>query len=171
MKKKDVLRNFTKFTGRHPCQRLFFNKRIKKETLAQVFSCEVREISKNNFFIEHLWRLLLLTKTIVIIKDIYGLELCLDLSLIALLLGIVIVHTFYAKNQKHFNCAMIWECIRPLRDRLLHNFLIVQNQYPTFLFFFNFMEIIFLNSIFFKFNISLCRWLTERKSNVYTYVV
>ena len=28
---------------------------IKKETLAQVFSCEFFEISKNKFFIEHLW--------------------------------------------------------------------------------------------------------------------
>ena len=28
---------------------------IKKETLAQVFSCEFFEISKNNIFTEHLW--------------------------------------------------------------------------------------------------------------------
>ena len=28
---------------------------IKKDTLAQVFSCEVCEISKNTFFTEHLW--------------------------------------------------------------------------------------------------------------------
>ena len=28
---------------------------IKKETLAQVFSCEFCEISKNTFFREHLW--------------------------------------------------------------------------------------------------------------------
>ena len=28
---------------------------IKKETLAQVFSCEFREIAKNTFFTEHLW--------------------------------------------------------------------------------------------------------------------
>ena len=27
----------------------------KKETLAQVFSCEFGEISKNTFFIDHLW--------------------------------------------------------------------------------------------------------------------
>ena len=32
---------------------------IKKETLAQVFSCEFCEIFKNTFFIEHLWWLLL----------------------------------------------------------------------------------------------------------------
>ena len=34
------------------CASLFFN---KKETLAQVFSCEFIEISKNTFFTEHLW--------------------------------------------------------------------------------------------------------------------
>ena len=28
---------------------------IKKEALAQVYSCEFREISKNTFFTEHLW--------------------------------------------------------------------------------------------------------------------
>ena len=28
---------------------------IKKETLAQVFSCEFYEIYKNTFFTEHLW--------------------------------------------------------------------------------------------------------------------
>ena len=28
---------------------------IKKETLVQLFSCEFCEISKNTFFIEHLW--------------------------------------------------------------------------------------------------------------------
>ena len=46
--RKCALRNFTKFTGKHLCQCLFFNKvaglslrLIKKETLAQVFSCEI----------------------------------------------------------------------------------------------------------------------------------
>ena len=35
------------------CARVYnFN---KKETLAQVFSCEFCEISKNTFFTEHLW--------------------------------------------------------------------------------------------------------------------
>ena len=53
--KKGVLRNVTKFTGKHLCQSLFFNKvaglrPIKTETLAEVFSCEFREISKNAFF-------------------------------------------------------------------------------------------------------------------------
>ena len=57
-----VLENIAKFTGKHLCQSLFFNKVVglrdatllKKETLAQVFSCEVCEIFKNTFFIEHL---------------------------------------------------------------------------------------------------------------------
>ena len=44
--KKGVPRNFAKFTGKQLCQSLFF---IKKETLAQLFSCEFFEISKNTF--------------------------------------------------------------------------------------------------------------------------
>ena len=48
--KKGVLRNFAKFTGKHLCQILFSD---KKETLAQVFTCEYCEISKNTFSIEH----------------------------------------------------------------------------------------------------------------------
>ena len=36
-----------KFTGKHLCQACNF---IKKETLAQVFSCEFCEISKNTIF-------------------------------------------------------------------------------------------------------------------------
>ena len=51
--KKGVLRNFSKFRGKHLYQSLFLNKVIKKE--AQVFSCEFCEISKNTFFTEHLW--------------------------------------------------------------------------------------------------------------------
>ena len=61
--KKGVLRNFAKFTGKYLCQSLFFNKVaraacnfIKKETVAQVFSCKFSEISKNTFLTEHLRR-------------------------------------------------------------------------------------------------------------------
>ena len=55
-----VLRNFAKFTGKHQCQSLLFNKvaglqLYLKKTPAQVFSCEFCEISKNTFFTEHLW--------------------------------------------------------------------------------------------------------------------
>ena len=46
-----VLRNFSKFTGK----RLFQSLSIKKDTLAQAFSGEFCEISKNNFFTEHVW--------------------------------------------------------------------------------------------------------------------
>ena len=55
--KKGVLRNFAKFTGKHLYQILFLNKVaglacnfIKKESLAQVLSCEFCEFSKNTFF-------------------------------------------------------------------------------------------------------------------------
>ena len=57
--KKGVLENLAKFTGKHLCQSLFFNKvavqackSIKKETLAQVFSCEFCQIFKNRLFTE-----------------------------------------------------------------------------------------------------------------------
>ena len=65
--KKDVLNNLAKFAGTHLCQSLFFNKVadlrfssyrppnfIRRETLAQVFSCQFYEILKNLIFIEHL---------------------------------------------------------------------------------------------------------------------
>ena len=58
---KDVIRKFSKFTGKHLCQRLFLNKVAsaacnfnEKEALAQVFSYEFYEISKNAFFAEYL---------------------------------------------------------------------------------------------------------------------
>ena len=50
--KKGVLRNFVKFTEKHLCQSLFYNKvkglrpvTLLKKTLAQVFFCEFCEIS------------------------------------------------------------------------------------------------------------------------------
>ena len=56
--KKGALRNLAKFTGKHLCQRLFFNKvgrlrpttLLKKSLWHRCFSCEFCEISKNTFF-------------------------------------------------------------------------------------------------------------------------
>ena len=49
--RKDVLRNFAKFTGKHLCRSPFFNQvacmrpaTLLKETLTQIFSCEFCEI-------------------------------------------------------------------------------------------------------------------------------
>ena len=47
----EILQNSQKST----CARAFFLNFINKETLAQVFSLEFYEISKNAFFTEHLW--------------------------------------------------------------------------------------------------------------------
>ena len=55
--KKGVLRNFTKFTGKHLCQNLFFNKvawlspatSFKKRLWHRCFPVEFCEISKNIF--------------------------------------------------------------------------------------------------------------------------
>ena len=69
--KKGILKNFTKFTGKHLCQSLFLNKvaglrpvTLFKKTLAQVFSCEFCEIFKTPFLIEYLWWLLLLFRNL-----------------------------------------------------------------------------------------------------------
>ena len=58
-----VLKNFAKLTGKHLYQGLFFNKVvglrpanfIKKETLAQLFSCDFCEIFKSTFLTVHIW--------------------------------------------------------------------------------------------------------------------
>ena len=46
---KRCSQNFHQIHWKTPCSF------IKRETLKQVFSCEFCEISKNTFFIEHLW--------------------------------------------------------------------------------------------------------------------
>ena len=49
--KKDVLKNFAKFTGKHLCWSCNF---FKKETPTKVFSSEFCEIFRNSYFAEHL---------------------------------------------------------------------------------------------------------------------
>ena len=50
--KKRCSQKFRKIDRKHLYQSLFL---IKKEALAQVFSCEFCKSSQNTFFIEHLW--------------------------------------------------------------------------------------------------------------------
>ena len=58
--KKDYLKNFTKFTGKHLCWNLFFKQICwseacnKKETPIQVFFCGFCKTFKNIFLTEHL---------------------------------------------------------------------------------------------------------------------
>ena len=52
--RKGVLSNFAKFTRKHLYQSLFIFF-IKKQALAQVFSCKFWAISQNTFFTEHPW--------------------------------------------------------------------------------------------------------------------
>ena len=68
--KNVFLEIFAKFTGKRLCKSLFFDKGaglrqtcnvIKKETLAQVVSCEFCKISIKTFLKEHLpWLLLII---------------------------------------------------------------------------------------------------------------
>ena len=61
--RKGALGNFVKFARKHLCRSHFFLMKlqseacnyIKKETVAQLFSCEFCEISMNIVFTEHLW--------------------------------------------------------------------------------------------------------------------
>ena len=55
--KKRVFNNLAKFTRKHLCQSLFLNKveGLRPETLAQMFSYEFCEISRNTVFTERLW--------------------------------------------------------------------------------------------------------------------
>ena len=65
--KKGVLRNFTKFIGKHLCQSLFFNKvadlrpttLLKKGLWHRYFPVNFAKFLRTLFFIEHLWWLLL----------------------------------------------------------------------------------------------------------------
>ena len=61
--KKGVLENFTKFTGKHLCWSLFFNKVaglrpesiLKKRLQQRCFPLNLVKFLKNSFFKEHLW--------------------------------------------------------------------------------------------------------------------
>ena len=103
-----VLRNFTKFTGKHLCQSLFFNKVsgvcnfIKKESLAQVFSCEFCKISKNTFCY----------RTPLVTTSINHDEICqskLETKLAELMLSLPVIRAkqTYATGRLTFTCPQI----------------------------------------------------------------
>ena len=60
-RKKGVLRNFTKFTGKHLCQSLFFRPAtlLKKRPCTGFFAVNFVKFLRAPFFKEHLWWLLL----------------------------------------------------------------------------------------------------------------
>ena len=61
--KKSVLRNFTKFAGKQPCQSFFFNKvadlryatLVKKRLWYRGFPVNFVKFLRTPFFTEHLW--------------------------------------------------------------------------------------------------------------------
>ena len=65
--KKGLLRNFAKFTGKRLCQILFFNEvaglrsatLLNKTLWHRCFPVNFVKFLRTPFFIEHLWRLLL----------------------------------------------------------------------------------------------------------------
>ena len=71
---KDVLRNFAKFTGKHLCQSLFFNKiaglrpatLLKNRLWHRCFPVNFAKFPRTTFLTEHLrWLLLLLQELII----------------------------------------------------------------------------------------------------------
>ena len=66
--KKCVLRNFTKFAGKHLCQSIFFNKKLgtllKKRLWHRCFPVNFAKFLRTSFIKEHLWWLLLKILTI-----------------------------------------------------------------------------------------------------------
>ena len=76
--KKGVLRNFTKFTGKHMCQSLFFKKLaglkpatlLKKRLWPWCFPVNFTKFLRAPFYIEHLWWLLLLDSNFMFIAKI-----------------------------------------------------------------------------------------------------
>ena len=70
--KKVVLKNFAKFTGKHLCQSLFFNKvaglrpatLFKKRLWHKCFPVNFAKFHRTPFYIEHLWWLLLKPDTL-----------------------------------------------------------------------------------------------------------
>ena len=81
--KKGVLRNFSKFTGKHLCRSLFFNKvaglrpatLLKKKLLHRCFPANVGKFLRTSFLIEHpRWLLLSVGKTKTVkLKPLYKL--------------------------------------------------------------------------------------------------
>ena len=76
--KKGVLRNSTKFTGKHLCQSLFFNKvpgltpatSLKKRPWHRYFPVNFVKFLKTPFLTEHLrWLLINLLQTLIYIND------------------------------------------------------------------------------------------------------
>ena len=73
---------------------------IKKETLAQEFSCEFCEISKNTFFTEHLWWLLLMF-AILQIKTLYSCDKKLENVFVNLKIDLInVLHWFQVNSLK-----------------------------------------------------------------------
>ena len=134
--KEDIHNNFAKFTGKHLCRSLCFKKSlevcnvIKKETLAQVFSCEFCEISKNTFFTEHLratasecWHHMKTSQMI-----------CTENQLTAFHTFLVIVTLVWNGSFEHFLLARVvelWSFLLHLKTCTLCNLLFVEDLFVT----------------------------------------
>ena len=103
--KKSVLKVFTKFTGKHLCQSLFFNKvadltpatLLKKRLWHRYFSVNFVKFLRTPFFIEHL-RWLLLDATLKI-SNLIGI-----LNDILFTSKFIFTNDFGSRDNKFYNC-------------------------------------------------------------------
>ena len=81
--KKGVLRNFTKFTEKHLCQSLLFNKvtglrlatLLKKRLWHRCFPVNIVEFLRTTFYLDNLWWLLLFMIFSVLVLFVIGISL------------------------------------------------------------------------------------------------
>ena len=110
--KKDVLRNFTKLTGEHLCQSLFFDKvaglrpatLFKKKLWHRCFLVNFVKLLRTPFLTEHLWWLLLLFLSVSLLLPIRFTLRCLPSPLLysEVLFLFLILHlgTLFYKEKK-----------------------------------------------------------------------
>ena len=97
--KIDVLKNFVKFTGKHLCQSLFFNKVASLRPLLQP---QASDVFKNTFVTEHLWTTASEHITRIYITD--------NISLIKAVknISIAIVQSDRVGPEINYNKSKIW---------------------------------------------------------------
>ena len=115
---KRVLRNLAKFTGKHLCQSLFFNKvaglrpatLLKKRLWHRCFPVNFTKFLRTTFFIEHVWWLLLY----ISVNDMYIVHQLTSLALATKLFDFVSMLQIYVINfGNKVKCvflfiAMVW---------------------------------------------------------------
>ena len=124
--KKGVIRNFTKFTGKHLCQSLFFNKVAGLlQTLTQVFSCEFCEISKNTFFTEHIWMAASKKFRFIWMAKLNTCKFTFEIN-------VIVFFSFVSDASHHFVVSFWWKSSTTFQFTIEISFIVVSILYQVF---------------------------------------